>query len=499
MTVRSLLKTVVVVLSAVLVLLTIVVLTRTARYAFAVSHVEPVRKAAIPAAVAERLAGAIRIPTISHEDPAVFNGQAFKEFHAYLADAFPRVHATLRRQTVAEYSLLYTWQGSNSALKPILLMGHLDVVPVESETEADWQEEPFGGRIDQGFIWGRGAIDNKSAVLGTLEAVEILLAEEFQPARTVYLAFGHDEEVGGIRGAHEIASVLRDRGVTLELVLDEGGVIGDGLLPGVAAPVALIGVAEKGFASVELSARVAGGHSSLPPRDTAIGILSAAVARLESSPMPLKFDGATREMFERVAPRFPIPQRILFANLWLTRPLVARILSGAPTTNAMVRTTAAPTIFQSGTKDNVLPTFARAVVNFRIQPGDSVAGVVTHVREAVDDNRIDVKVVGRFSAEPSGVSRIDSAGFRTLEESVRKVAPDTVVAPYLVVVVTDARYYSDLTENSFRFLPIRLTGDDLKRMHGVDERLGIQEYETAIRVYRQLLIDAGTGTSSLSQ
>ncbi|HET9220402.1 MAG TPA: M20 family peptidase [Terriglobia bacterium] len=485
-----LLKKVATLLSVVLVLLAVVVVTRTARYAYAVSGVEPVAEAAIPSGVAERLAGAIRIPTISHEDSAEFNAQAFKDLHAYLSDVFPRVHANLRREAVGEYSLLYTWQGTNPSLKPMLLMGHLDVVPVESGTESEWQEDPFGGRIDQNFIWGRGAIDNKSAVLGTLEAVEALLAEDFQPTRTVYLAFGHDEEVGGARGAREIASVLRGRGVQLELVLDEGGVIGDGLLPGVSAPIALIGVAEKGFASVELSTRVAGGHSSLPPRETAIGILSAAVARLETSSMPPRFDGATQQLFERVGPLFPISQRVLFANLWLTRPLVTRILATAPATNAMVRTTTAPTIFQAGTKDNVLPTSARAVINFRIQPGDSVAGVVGHVREVVDDDRIDVKIAGKFSAEPSEVSSNESAMFQTLEKSIRKVAPDTVVAPYLVVVVTDARYYSDLTENSFRFLPIRLESDDLKRMHGIDERLGIQEYETAVRIYRQLLIDA---------
>lgn len=489
---RSLLKKLIILLSAALVLLAGVVLARTAQYGYAVPRFEPMAEIAIPKNAAERLAGAVRIPTISHEDPAAINAQAFKELHAYLADVFPRVHANLRRDAVGEYSLLYTWQGTNSSLKPMLLMGHLDVVPVEAGTETDWQKDPFGGRIDQGFIWGRGAIDNKSAVLGTLEAVEMLLAEGFQPTRTVYLAYGHDEEVGGGRGAREIAAVLRSRSVELEMVLDEGGVIGDGILPGVSAPIALIGVAEKGFASVELSTRGAGGHSSLPPRETAIGILSAAVARLESSSMPARFDGPTKQLFEKVGPLFPIPQRAVFANLWLTRPLVTRILEEAPTTNAMVRTTTAPTIFQAGTKDNVLPTYARAVINFRIQPGDSVASVVEHVRKVVDDDRVDVKVGGNFSAEPSEVSSNDSESFHILERSIRKIAPDIVVAPYLVVVVTDARYYSDLTKNSFRFLPIRLTSEDLKRMHGIDERLGIREYEAAIRIYRQLLMDATT-------
>ena len=403
------------------------------------------------------------------------------------------MHAQLRRETVGTHSLLYTWQGSDSSLNPILLIGHLDVVPVEPGTEEKWQQDPFGGRIVDGFIWGRGAIDNKSAVVGTLEAVEMLLVEGFRPVRTVYLAYGHDEEVGGAAGAREIAALLKARGVELEMVLDEGGVIGDGILPGISEPVALVGIAEKGFVTIELSARVAGGHSSLPPRQSAVGILSAAVARLENTQMAARLEGPTRQLFDRIGPRFPTMQRAVFANLWLTAPLVLRTLEESPTTNAMVRTTTAPTIFQAGTKDNVLPSHARAVINFRILPGDTVASVVEHVKRAVDDSRVEVKTVGRFSAEPSAVSSTDSESFRTLERTIRSVVPDAIVAPYLVVVVTDARYYSGLTRNVFRFLPLRLTSRDLERMHGIDERIGIREYEAAIRTYRQLVIEAAGG------
>jgi carboxypeptidase PM20D1 len=365
----------------------------------------------------------------------------------------------------------------------------MDVVPVEPGTENEWHEQPFGGRISGGYIWGRGAIDNKSTVVGTLEAVEMLLADGFRPRRTVYLAYGHDEEVGGTGGAREIAALLESRGVELEWVLDEGGVIGDGLLPGISAPVALVGVAEKGFATLELSARVPGGHSSLPPRQSAVGIVSAAVAKLEENPMPARLEGPTEELFNRIGPRFPIAQRAAFANLWLTRPLVTRQLEGRPATNAMVRTTAAPTIFQAGTKDNVLASYAKALINFRILPGDSIAQVVEHVKRVVGDDRVAVKLAGRFSAEPSPVSSTTSAAFRSVERSIRSVTPNLVVAPYLVVVATDARHYSNLSANIFRFLPLRLTSRDLERMHGVDERIGIGEYERAIRTYRQIIVD----------
>jgi carboxypeptidase PM20D1 len=444
----------------------------------------------IPPGAAERLAGALRLRTISPEDPAAFDATAFRDLHAYLRASFPRLHAELQREVIGEHSLLYTWHGSDPRLRPILLAGHLDVVPVEDGTQDQWQHEPFSGLISDSFIWGRGAIDNKSTVIGTLEAVEMLLAERVRPTRTVYLAFGHDEEVGGTHGAREIAALLKSRGVALEMVLDEGGVISDGVLPGVAAPVALIGVAEKGFVTIELSTRVTGRHSSMPPRESAVGILSAAIAKLENHQMPARLEGATEQLFETIGPEFPAVQRAVFANLWLTRPVVLRTLEKTPSTNAMVRTTTAPTIFRAGTKDNVLPSHARAVINFRILPGDSVASVMDHVRRVIDDTRIEMTVGGRFTAEPSPVSSSGTEGFRTISRALRSVVPQAIVAPYLVVVVTDARHYSELTENAFRFLPLRLTSQDLERMHGSDERVAIRDYYTAIRIYRQLLVDA---------
>jgi carboxypeptidase PM20D1 len=484
------------VLGAALLSLIVLTATLTARYRSDMSAVPPAVAVPISSGAAERLAGAIRIQTISAEDPAAFDSAAFARLHAYLETAFPRVHAQLRRETVAQHSLLYAWHGADASLDPILLLGHLDVVPVEPSTDKTWQQEPFGGRIVDGAIWGRGAIDNKSAVVGILEAVEMLLAEGFRPQRTVYFAFGHDEEVGGAAGAKQIAALLQRRGVELEMVLDEGGVIGEGILPGMADPIALVGIAEKGFATIELLAQATGGHSSLPPRQSAAGILSTAIARLETEQMPARLDGPTRQLFERIGPRLPMPQRAVFANLWLTRPIVTRALEAAPTTNAMLRTTTAVTIVQAGTKDNVLPTTARAVVNFRIRPGDSVSSVVEHVRRTVNDKRVQIQLAGRFSAEPSAVSSSQSEAFRRLERAIRRVNADVVVAPYLVVVATDARHYSDLSRSVFRLLPVRLTARDLQRMHGIDERIGIREYEAAVRTYRQLLMEAASSPST---
>jgi carboxypeptidase PM20D1 len=312
----------------------------------------------------------------------------------------------------------------------------------------------------------------------------------------VYLAFGHDEEVGGTEGARSIAALLSARGIALDMVLDEGGVITDGVLPGVAAPVALVGVAEKGFVTVELSTRVAGRHSSMPPRESAVGILSRAIARLESQQMPARLEGATERLFETIGPHFPTMQRAVFANLWLTKSLVLRQLELSPSANAMVRTTTAPTVFRAGIKDNVLPSTARAVINFRILPGDSITTVIEHVRRVLDDTRIDIAINGRFTTEPSSVSSSTNESFRTLSRAIRSVVPEAIVAPSLVVVVTDARHYSALTDNVFRFLPLRLSTRDLERMHGVDERVAVRDYHTAIRIYRQLLLDAAVPDAS---
>jgi carboxypeptidase PM20D1 len=462
---------------------------RTARYEPARADVAPAQAVSIPEGAAERLAGSLRIPTISIESGRTSDPKSFQALHQYLEAAFPHAHSQLERETVNTHSLLYTWRGTDPTLKPILLVGHLDVVPIEPGTESSWTEEPFSGRVSDGYIWGRDAIDNKSAVLGLLEAVEMLLRDGFRPARTVYLAYGHDEEVGGAQGGKQIAALLHDRGVELEMILDEGGVITDGVLSGVSKPVALVGIAEKGFVSVELTVRQAGGHSSMPPPQSSVGILSAAIARLEQNQMPARLEQPTRQLFERIGSQFPFAQRAVFANLWLTRPLLLGKLEGSPTTNAMVRTTTAATIFQAGEKENVMPSHARAVVNFRILPGDSVTDVVDHARRVINDSRVEVRVAAGFSAEPSAVSSAESVSFRKLERAIRSTNPDAIVAPYLVVVVTDSRHYANLTSNIFRFQPLRVSPDDLERMHGSNERVAVSDYERAIGVYRRALVE----------
>jgi carboxypeptidase PM20D1 len=447
----------------------------------------PVKDLAVDArAAAGRLAGAIRFPTVSHENGQNVERAAFLGLHDYLQRSFPRVHAVLTRETVAGYSLLYTWQGSDPRLAPILLMSHQDVVPVEPGTEKDWTQPAFSGVIDGGWVWGRGTLDDKVGVMAILEAAETLLARGFQPQRTVYLAFGHDEEVGGHRGAAAIAALLARRGVRPQFIVDEGGFIVEGMVPGVAQPVAMIGTAEKGHLSVELVAEAVGGHSSMPPAHGAIGKLAAAVEKLEDHPMPARIEGATKASFDYLAPEMPFGPRLVLANLWLFAPLAERQFAADPAGNARIRTTTAATIFQAGIKENVLPHRARAVVNFRILPGDSIGAVLRHVRETVGPE-IRVSPTGITRTEPSPESDTGAPGFKLIQRTVAQVFPGTVVSPNLLSGGTDTKHYLRLCRNVYRFLPIRLKGEGLARLHGTNERVGVESYAEAVRFYAQLL------------
>ncbi len=387
-------------------------------------------------------------------------------------------------------SLLYTWLGRDPSLAPLVLMGHLDVVPVDPGSESEWTYGPFEGVVADGFIWGRGALDNKVNVIAILEAVEALLGEGFTPERSVYLAFGHDEEVGGRDGARRIAESLEARGMTrAALVVDEGGSRTQGFVLGLEEPVALVGIAEKGFLSLDLSVRSEGGHSSMPPRETAISILARAITRLEEQPFPSRLDGATRWMLDSVGPNLPFTTRLALANLWLFEPVVRERLAGTPSTAAMVRTTTAPTIIAAGVKENVLPIRAHAVVNFRIVPGETRGTVTTHVRKIVSDPRVTIGPATAFSTDPSPVSDHKGAGFRLVASSARQATrdPDLLVAPYLVIGGTDSRYYADRAESVLRFVPLLLRPEDLPRVHGTDERVSSADLATGVRFFHALI------------
>ncbi len=431
-------------------------------------------------AAAARLAEAIRWRTESQEGVALANAEAFAGLHRQIERQFPAVHRALEREVVGEASLLYTWGKGRG--NPILLAAHLDVVPVESEL---WAQPPYDGVIEGGYIWGRGALDDKSSVFGILEAVERLVAGGFTPSRTVYLAFGHDEENDGL-GAAAIAALLAERGERLAMVLDEGGFVLEGIIEDLDQPLATVGIAEKGFAKVELFSQGPGGHSSVPPPSTPVGRVARAAARLEENPMPTRLEKVTELQLAAFAPEMPFWQRLAMNNTWLFKGAVLRSLDSAPTTAATVRTTTAVTMLEAGVKGNVLPREARALVNFRILPGDSVRSVLEHVEKVVDDPEVTIRVVDE-PTEPSPVSSVENEGYRAIEATIVEIFPDALVAPSLVLGMTDARRYQGIADGIYRFLPIRMDEVDVDRMHGTDERISVEGYADLIRFYIRLL------------
>lgn len=441
---------------------------------------------------AARLGEAVRLRTVSSPGEALLNADQFQQFHALLQQRFPKVHAALQRELVGGLSLLYTWPGSRPELPAVLLLAHQDVVPIAPGTEGDWAEPPFSGAVKDGFVWGRGSWDDKGNLMSQLEAVEMLVASGFQPERTVYLAYGADEEVGGMRGAAQIAALLKQRGVRLEFVLDEGLLVLDGILPGLSKPAALIGVAEKGYLSVELSVSATPGHSSMPPRHgtSAIAMMSTALKQLEDQQLPAGIRGTAGELFDTLAPEMSGFSRVALSNLWLFGPVVQKQLEGAPSTNAMLRTTTALTIVHAGNKENVLPGRADATVNFRLLPGDTQAQVLDHVKKEVDHavgpGKVDLKIVPG-AKEASKVAPTTSSQYLLMNRTIREIFPGTLVAPGLMVAATDSVHYGELSDHIFKFSPVRANAEDLKRFHGTNERLSTSNYAEAIRFYHRLV------------
>ncbi|WP_410875370.1 M20/M25/M40 family metallo-hydrolase [Nocardia sp. A7] len=438
--------------------------------------------------VARRLAVALQCVTVSTEDPAHTADAEFARLAAHLETAFPRVHSELTLTSFG-HSRLYRWDGAEPDAVSAILLAHLDVVPVDDAQR--WTHPPFAGVVDDEFIWGRGAIDDKSRVLAVLEAVEWALEAGIRPRHTMFLAFGHDEEVFGDSGAVRMAQHLREQDVRAELLLDEGGVITEGVADGVDRPVASIMLGEKGYATVRLSVAETGGHSSMPGKQTAVGRLARAVARVQDHPMPLRLTPVISDMLARMREALPEPRRTLLGLTdsrglaKLAEPLVARIMAAGPTTEALVRTTTAPTVISGGVKANVLPQSAEALVNFRILPGDSVAAVLAHCAKVIRDIGVAIDLVGPTS-EPSRFTDPGPA-FDMVAELASSVVPGIVTTTGIVPGATDSRHYDGLAATRCNFAPIVVTPADLERIHGTDERISRLNYARLIEFNRRLI------------
>jgi len=435
--------------------------------------------------LAKHLAEVIKIETISHEDPAENVPENFDKLHRLLSRTYPNVHKTFKREVVGENSLLYTWKGSDPSLEPVLLAAHQDVVPAEETSLNDWTYAPFSGAIADGYIWGRGTLDIKSQLVSLLEAAEQLIANGYQPERTVMFGFGCDEEVLGI-GAKEIVALLEKRKVHLAAMVDEGGCIYDGIIPGISGLAGAIGVAEKGYLSLRVWVDATSGHSSTPGKDTATSILIRALGKINAHQFPTKVS-AVYPMFEKMgAVASPIMQ-LAFGNLWLFSPILKNILEKNGESAATVRTTTALTILKGGVKDNVIPGHAEAVVNFRLLPGDTIGYVCETLRKVIGDDRVQFEPLRGNAWEASPVSPTECLPYRHIAAAARELFPEIPCAPYIMLGGSDARNYYKICEHVYRFSPYVMTPEDLSRVHGVNERIKVDDFATMVDFFYRLI------------
>jgi carboxypeptidase PM20D1 len=429
----------------------------------------------------------LQIPTVSHADEGEIDWEPFDRFLEALGRLYPRTHDVLGRQVVDGHSLLYRWAGSTGGDEPLVLMAHLDVVPV---VEDEWQHAPFGAEIvgegADAAIHARGAIDDKGSLVAILEAVEQLVASGFTPARDVYLSFGHNEETAG-GGARAIVALLRDRGVRPGLVIDEGGAVVDGVVPGVTVQTAMVGVAERGVMTALLTAREAGGHASTPPAMPATARLARAIGRLHRHPFPTRIAPPVRAMLATLAPHAPQPLRWVFGNLALTGPLLARVFPFlGPEMNAVVRTTAVATELSGAPGENVLATTAKASINIRLLTGDTVAGAEARVRRAIADAQVEVEV--RHGSDPSPVSPWRGEQWRRVAGAVASaLGEDIVTTPYIQLGASDSRWFTAISTHVYRFTPFHLTRAERDALHSHNERIRVDVWLRGIAFYRDLL------------
>jgi len=481
------------ILGIIIIAIIVVLVVRTLNFPIHHEEVEPIDLPEVDGeSVAQRIGLAVQYRTISNRDPSLVDPQPFEGLHELLRTLYPQVHTQLTCEVINHHALLYTWRGTNPDLDAVCFAAHQDVVPADESKDSGWLHPPFAGELADGYVWGRGTLDCKGTLIGILEAVNNLLKSGYQPERTVYLAFGDDEEVSGVQGARAIAQALQDRGVRLSFLLDEGGAVMRGSLYGIDRPVGQVGISEKGYLSLRLKAKVMGGHSSTPPARTAIGSLSLAIAALEANPFPQQLE-VVQFMMSYVAEALPFIERMRYANLWLFGGGLKRRLAANPVTNALTRTTTAPTIFHGGNAENVLPAEAEALINFRILPGDTVADVYQSVNDMIGDEIIEVlpatgeTIQSEYAWDPTPVADVDSPEFEQLAELIRASFPGALVVPYLMTGATDSRRYQPICQNIFRFSPVFLSAEEAALMHGANERLSIINAGRMVAFYQELI------------
>ncbi|HEY0119945.1 MAG TPA: M20/M25/M40 family metallo-hydrolase [Cellulomonas sp.] len=439
---------------------------------------EPPGDYAAPAA--EHLSALVRIATVSSRVPGEADATAFDELRTALARLYPRVHAQLELEQIPERALLLRWRGASDE-RPVVLMAHQDVVPA---VPAEWSGDPFSGDVRDLSVWGRGTLDDKGSLVVLLEAVESLLAEGFVPPQDVWLSLGDDEEIAGSSAEAAVAR-LKALDVRPWLVLDEGGAVVTGAFPGVEAPVAVVGVTEKGILDVEISAAATGGHASMPERGGATWRVARAITEVEEHPFPPSLNGPALAMVDLLGRHSPRLRPLLAYSEPLAPALARAFTRISPETNAMVRTTVVATMLQGAPGANVVATSAKANLNVRIAPGESVSGVMARLRRVIDDDEVDLRIVA--SSEPSPVSPADGPQFTLVRQAVAAAYPQALATPYVMLGASDARHFTQIADHVYRFSPFAMTREQRETLHGVDEHVTVDALGRGVVFYRALL------------
>ena len=440
-------------------------------------------------AAAQHLSEAVQIQTVSHQNLADDQPAEWSRLHDWLAATYPAAHAAMTREIVGHNTLVYTWKGADPALAPVVLMAHQDVVPVTPGSEAEWKHPPFAGALAEGSVWGRGSVDDKGSLVTLFEGADLLARQGFKPKRTLIIVSGEDEETHGT-GARAAAALLASRGIKAEFVLDEGlAEILDN--PVTHSKLSMIGTAEKGYATLKVTAKAEGGHSSAPPADGGgVVTLSKAVEAISAHSFPMDFRGPGAEMLRSVAPRAPFAVRMAVANPWLFKPMLVKQIGATASGAALLHTTIAPTMLQGSPKENVLPQDATAWINYRIAPGDSSATVMARAKAAVKGLPVTLAWVDQPS-EPSPVSSTRSAGWKVLSAVTGQVT-GAPVAPSLVTAGTDSRYMTHVSTDVYRFQPMAFGLRDIEMIHGTNEHLTLANLEQCVRFYARLIATAAS-------
>ena len=436
----------------------------------------------------KNLSDAIKIPTIANRDESLVDWAPFDEFHAMLEKAYPLMHEKLDKQIISTCSLLYHWKSEHPEKEPIALLSHQDVVPVTPGTEDDWKYPAYSGEIAEGFLWGRGAIDMKNHLIGVCEAVETLLEEGYVPERDVYICFGHNEEVmaeGEICGADCMMRWFKERGIKLDSVLDEGGAILEAKVDKVIdGHLAGVGIAEKGHVDFEISVNAKGGHSSQPPKHSALGELSRIVCKLENNQFKAELTPQLYSLFNEIGKNTTYPVRCVMSNLPVLKPLITKICSEIPPVASMMRTTTAVTMANGSPAPNVLPQKATVNVNFRIMPGQTIEDVEAHIRK-IAGPKAEIRMVS--GKNPSKISPTDSRAFNAIREICKEMDPKAIVAPYLVMGGTDARNYEDVCDNIYRYSPFLMDTALLLTCHGTNERIPLTSLKDGVVFFKKYI------------